>query len=443
VLVTGSLLYYATWGWPLVPILVGVSLATFELGPRVRHGPRRRLWLAAGVLLNLSALLGLKYVPLLWPGAGNWLATLSQAGGLLAARVFVALGVSYYTLQGISYLVDVHQGALEPSRSRLQFVLYMVYFPRLVSGPIERAREFLPQLSHDRQVDQAAIGRSVSLIALGVMRKVVIADPLRALIPPDLLQPPLAAQGGVLWVWLAALVFSIYNDFAGYTDIVRGVSGLFGIELSRNFEQPLLSWNFTQFWNRWHISLGHWLRDYIYYPLTRALLRRGRNPRRAAVVVAPALAAMLASAAWHQLSGPVLVWGAINGAYLVVERALTLRTGTGARAASPLWLRALGVPLVWALALVAAVPFISGQVWPVEAWHALIPPPYDAGVDVRPLLFMAIGLGLDLWQRAAGAELFFLRWPAWARAAGLVLVLAGSLYFAAFDWQPAFVYQGF
>ena len=443
VLVVGSLAYYASWGWPLVPILLGVSLATYRLGHLVRRGPRRRLWLAAGVLVNLSALLSLKYLPAVWPAAGNWLGELSRAGGFFAPRFLVPLGVSYYSLQGISYLIDSYQGAQVPTRSPLLFVLYMVYFPRLVSGPIERARHFLPQLLGDRQVDSAAVGQSVSLIALGIFRKLVVADPLRALLPDDLFQSPMEIGGGPLWVWLAALVFSIYNDFAGYTNIVRGVSGLFGIELSRNFEQPLLSWNFTEFWNRWHISLGHWLRDYIYYPIARALLRRGRNPRRFSVVALPALGTMLASAAWHQLSLPVLVWGGINGVYLSVERAITLRWGAAAKAGTPVWARMLGVPLVWGLALLAGIPFMSGQALPLEAWAAMVPTPYDAGIDVRPLLFMAVGLGLDLWQRRSGAELFFLDWPVWARAAGLLLVIASSLYFATFDWAPAFVYQGF
>jgi alginate O-acetyltransferase complex protein AlgI len=199
----------------------------------------------------------------------------TQAGGL---QILVPLGLSFYVLQTISYLVDVYRGQLKAERNWMNFALYLAYFPKIIAGPIERARSFLPKLAPARIVDNSMISRGVSLIFVGMVRKLLIADTLTAFILPDVFEVPAKYTPPELIGWLVIYAFALYNDFAGYTDIVRGISGLFGIELSSNFRVPYFSRNFTEFWSRWHITLSEWLRDYIYFPLSRALGRR--NPGR-------------------------------------------------------------------------------------------------------------------------------------------------------------------
>ena len=190
---------------------------------------------------------------------------LEQTGiqpGLGGLQIIIPLGLSYYVLQNISYLVDVYRGQIPASTNRVDFSLYLAYFPKMVAGPIERARTFLPILARPRRVDNQALSRSLILILVGLVRKLLIGDLLFAHIPWE----AFTGEPGVfskieLIAWLTVYAFALYNDFAGYTLIVRGVSGFFGIELSPNFRAPYFSRNFTEFWNRWHITLSEWLRD--------------------------------------------------------------------------------------------------------------------------------------------------------------------------------------
>jgi len=181
----------------------------------------------------------------------------------------------------------------------VHFALYLAYFPKLLAGPIERARSFLPRLTAAGDVTNDVLARSATLIVIGIGRKLLIADPLFSRIPAEVTVDPLQYPAPRLLVWLVAYAFALYNDFAGYTDIVRGVSGLFGIELSRNFAAPFFSRNFTELWTRWHITLSSWLRDYIYFPLSRALVRRNPNATHFVTLFVPPMVTMLVSGLWH------------------------------------------------------------------------------------------------------------------------------------------------
>src|SRR6185369_6319879 len=156
-------------------------------------------------------------------------------------------------------------------------------------------------------------------------------DPLAALVPADAFVSPARLGSALLATALVAYAFVLYNDFAGYTSIVRGVSSLFGIELSVNFRQPFFARSFTEFWNRWHVTLSTWVRDYVYLPLSRALLRRRRSLRNVPNLIVPPMAAMIASGVWHGAGLGFVLWGALHGMYLVGERLLALaRTATPA-----------------------------------------------------------------------------------------------------------------
>jgi hypothetical protein len=181
-------------------------------------------------------------------------------------KFILPVGLAYYTLQNISYLVDVRHKQIAASVDFIDFALYLAYFPKLLSGPIERARTFLPQLANPRRVDNETLARSFTLIIVGLLRKLLIASLFSGILFWNAFETPALYTAPELIGWIVIYGLFLYNDFAGYTSIVRGISGLFGIQLSHNFKQPYFARNLTEFWNNWHISLSHWLRDYIFFP---------------------------------------------------------------------------------------------------------------------------------------------------------------------------------
>jgi D-alanyl-lipoteichoic acid acyltransferase DltB (MBOAT superfamily) len=237
----------------------------------------------------------------------------------------------------------------------------MAYFPRVVAGPIIRAREFLPSLLAPRTLSAVAIADSAFLILQGLVRKVVIADLLFRLIPIGVFEQPREFSAPELAVWLFAYAFTLYNDFAGYTLIARGVSGLFGIPLPANFNAPYFARTFSEFWRRWHITLSDWLRDYIYMPTVRLLLRRNLTRTHVLSIVLPPLFTMLVSALWHDLSAGMLLWGGLHAVFLIGERIYTLTRPPGSSVSAPRWRQVVSAGLVFAL--VALVGCRFGRAW--------------------------------------------------------------------------------
>jgi D-alanyl-lipoteichoic acid acyltransferase DltB (MBOAT superfamily) len=246
--------------------------------------------------------------------------------------------------------------------------------------------------------------------------------------------------------WLVIYAFALYNDFAGYTDIVRGISGFFGIELSANFRAPYFSRNFTEFWQRWHITLSEWLRDYIYYPISRALSRSRFRYRRLANLVVPPLITMLVSGMWHGFSLNMILWGALHGSYLIFERIPALWRPIVANQDRPLWRQWLGMVVVFSLVILAWVPFRWELPAAFQLWGALlnwsnIVIRYRRMFLVLPLLI--ISLVLDFLQYRSEDEFVFLKWSPLAKAACLAIVLFWIFIVTAGNFEPPFVYQAF
>jgi len=448
-LLLASYVFLVTWAWQFAAVLLAVTAVNYWLGRQVgaQKGRRRGLlWL--GILFNVAAILHFKnqnfYLPELLALAGR----LVPGGAPSPALLFLLpLGLSYYTLQAISYLLDVSRGLLPASSSPVDFALYMAYFPKLVAGPIERARTFLPKLAQPRVVDNAQLARSLTLIVLGLVHKIVLADTLTAMIPADAFAQARRYSAPEMAVYLVAYGFALYNDFAGYTSLARGVSGLFGIELSPNFLQPYFSRTFTEFWTRWHISLSEWLRDYIYFPLGRALARRFPDRQHVANLVLPPLVTLLVSAAWHAtwLHRTVLVWGLLHGGYLIGERLLALGRPLPPPDRWPRRWQWVGGLTVFSLTTLAWVPFRegSGLGETLIVWSRLVDPRGWAMPDWRLLILIALSLGLDWLQWRRRDETVFLSWPLLARSALLALAVAAIVAGLSTGGSPPFVYQGF
>jgi alginate O-acetyltransferase complex protein AlgI len=300
VLLAASLVFFSALGVPaLVVALAGVTVASYVVGlilPLARSS--RGVWLWVGITVNLGVLASFKLLPASWFGT-------SVGSGLLAA-----VGVSYFTFQGVSYVVDVYMGAQKPERHLGYFALYMAFFPKVLQGPIERASDLLPQLRRRFEFDPDAFRAGAILFAWGLFKKVVVAD--RAGLIVDAIYgsvrlyqgPPLA-----LGTYLFAL--QLYCDFSGYTDMALGVARCFGIRLTPNFENPYGARSIVEFWRRWHISFSRWIFDYVFNPLQLALRDLGTAGLIVGLVVT-----FLVSGIWHGLGWTFVVWGLMHGVYM-------------------------------------------------------------------------------------------------------------------------------
>ncbi len=299
-----SLLAYWYWNHWTILLLLGVSLFTYLLGfaaapadesdTRQKSGRNRsRAAVAAAVCGCIGLLVFFKYA-----GLG----------------FVLPVGISFYTFQTLSYVFDVHRGALKPEQHFRDYLLYVSFFPQLVAGPIERSGHLLGQLHHPREILRSDRMYGAALILCGFVKKVVIADFIASYV--DLVYADAAASNGPMTV-MATVLFAIqiYCDFSGYSEIAVGAARLFGIHLMQNFRQPYLAVSFRDFWHRWHISLTGWFTDYVYKPLggsRRGQLRTCRN----------ILLVFLLSGIWHGAGLTFVVWGLLHGGFLIGERLL-------------------------------------------------------------------------------------------------------------------------
>ncbi|QWV95953.1 hypothetical protein KP005_11210 [Geomonas nitrogeniifigens] len=314
VLLGASLVFYAALRVPyLLAVLALVALATFWCGvaiggARELAAKRRLLW--AGIGIDLLTLVGMKYLPFLSANLQELARLLSVDAGIPQVHPFVAIGVSYYVFQAISYLIDIYLEIEEPERHFGYFALYLCFFPKLLQGPIERAGDLLPQLKQKYQVNRENLRIGALLFLWGLFKKVVIADRLGSYVD-NVYRDVHAYQGLQLALATYAYGFQVYLDFSGYTDMALGSALLFNIRLTQNFNSPYLATSIADFWRRWHISLSRWILDYIFKPL-QMQWRSGRNWGTAAAL----FAAFLVSGIWHGAGWGFVVWGGLHGLYM-------------------------------------------------------------------------------------------------------------------------------
>jgi D-alanyl-lipoteichoic acid acyltransferase DltB (MBOAT superfamily) len=460
-----SIGFIATWSWQFVLLLVLFSIVNFSLAQQVeKHSSHAAQWSTGGIVFNVAFLFLLKYNQFYMPAFSRWLANLGIASTNGITPFIVPIGISFLAVQAISTLLDIKNKRVAAEKDFVRFSTYLLYFPKLLSGPIERMRLFLPRLENPKPLDRALFERSLALLLIGLFRKIVIADPLFNMIPANAFVQPLQYQGQHLVFWLLAYSFALYNDFVGYTNIIRGVSLWFGIELTNNFNLPYLAHNFTEFWNRWHISLSQWLRDYIFFPTARSLMKRFSPRTHWINIVIPPMITMLVSGAWHGLAWNLLMWGGLHGIFQIVERLWSLRKNARPVEEQPGWRKNLGTVFTFSLAALAWVPFrmpvnIAIQYWqglfrwtmpdiysfrlmlvgklPEQTWASLeIPNPLLVGVLVIAIIF-------DIQQSRSKREEFILDWPRLQVILLVVVLLFTTLLSVLSDQVAPFVYQGF
>ena len=313
-ILAASLTFYAVGAGSTVLVLIASIWVNQFLAIRLEPAPptRRKALLAIGVALNLLGLAYYKYGTFTWTLAGDAAAMIGLKPLSAAPSIPLPIGISFFTFQAISYLVDVYRREVSQAGSYGEFATYHSLFPQLVAGPIVRYRELKSEML-DRPIDRLALTEGAYRFCLGLGKKIVIADNLATVADAMFALP--AGELGCPHAWLGILCYSlqIYFDFSGYSDMAIGLGRLLGFHFPENFDQPYRSANITEFWRRWHMTLSRWFRDYVYIPL-------GGNRRGNLRTFAHLWIVFLLCGLWHGAGLTFVVWGLYHGLLLIIER---------------------------------------------------------------------------------------------------------------------------
>ena len=431
---------YVFYGWvhPWYALMLGAStLADFFLARLLLSRPaQKRMFMALSLVLNLGVLAFFKYFNFFAPSFAESLASMGWKADPLLLSIALPAGLSFYTLKKLGYMLDLSRGTLQPAKSLADFALYVSFFPQIVAGPIDRPQKLLPQIEAPRQWKPELLYNAWPLIVFGFFKKIVVADSIKVIVDQifSLNQP-----GGFLLI-AGALGFTlqILADFSAYTDIARGLALLLGFETSENFRQPYLSLTPTDFWNRWHITLSTWLRDYVFFPTRRALMRARTRLPDFWLQSIPPLVTMFVSGLWHGAGWTFVVWGLYYGVLITVYQLAGVR---GDWKPASLWGRGLAWLLMFTLIVFGWMIFRA----PSLTWllHGLFQTPFvrsqaeavTALVALSTALFYSLPLlikwGLDRLPRESWLQ------AAWYAAASLaILAFLGSA-------SPDFIYFQF
>lgn len=316
----GSLFFY-TWGAPkfVFVLLAAIAFDYFVVHQMVAvQGKARKRWLAFGIVVNVVLLLYFKYANFFVDNVNSAIEAFGGVG-FDFYKVALPIGISFFTFQKLSYIIDVYRGPYQPLKNPMDHGLYVILFPQLIAGPIVRYKDIADQLRERRateNIDYRVSG--MYRFILGLARKILIADQLGE-VAQAIFETPVDNLGfGAAWLGALAYTFQIYFDFAGYSDMAIGFGKMMGFRFPENFNFPYISKSITEFWRRWHITLGKWMKDYLYLPLGGNRKGRYRTYLNLWLV-------FLISGWWHGASWNFVIWGAWHGLFLVIERRFLLR----------------------------------------------------------------------------------------------------------------------
>jgi D-alanyl-lipoteichoic acid acyltransferase DltB (MBOAT superfamily) len=301
-LVSSYYFYMCSIPW-YITVILAITLIDFWAGIQIQDAaekPTKRLYLIISIISNFGLLFTLKY-------AGFFASTFGWNAPFL--RFILPLGISFHTFQAVSYTVEVYRGRYPAERNLLTYALYVAFFPQMVAGPIERPYNLLPQFHTDKVLNYQRFTSGVRLALWGLFKKVAVADLLSPAVSAAYSHPQ-NFSGPILALATFFFAVQIYCDFSGYTDIAIGIARMMGYDLMINFRQPYFSRSIGEFWNRWHISLSTWFRDYLYIPLGGNRVPKPRYFLNLMVV-------FLVSGLWHGANWTFVVWGALHGFYVI------------------------------------------------------------------------------------------------------------------------------
>jgi len=309
-----SCLFYAAWDYRYLGLLLLISGIDYVAAAQIDRTPvssRRRAWMIFSIITNLGCLAYFKYTDFFIHSLNGILGGYGRSIPLL--HVFLPAGISFYTFKSMSYTIDVYRRELRPCRTLIEYAMFVSFFPDLIAGPIVRASVFLPQLDTIIGPTRTRLRDGGSLFLVGLGKKLLIADQVGP-IADAVFQNPAAWSCGMAWTGLIAYTMQIYCDFSGYSDMALGTTRMLGYDLPENFRMPYLAADVSEFWQRWHITLSQWLRDYVYIPL-------GGNRKGASRTYVNLMLTMLLGGLWHGAGWNFVFWGALHGAALCIHRA--------------------------------------------------------------------------------------------------------------------------
>jgi alginate O-acetyltransferase complex protein AlgI len=310
VLLVASNLFYASWRAEFLSLLWLTTIIDYvvtRLMPLVSRKAARRGLLAVSLTCNLGMLLFFKYFALL----ANTFLAFTHPGEYEPVNILLPLGISFYTFQTLGYVIDVYRDKRAPEPHLGYFAVYVMYFPQLIAGPIERAGRILPQLRTEQRFDTRRAAAGGALMLIGYFKKLVIADRL-ALFVPMIMADPKAFSPGIVTTFAFGSIYQYYADLSGYADIAIGSSLIMGIVLAQNFNRPLAAVSISQFWQRWHITVTNWFRDYVYLPVARSARGAWRKPLATMVTI-------VIISFWHGAAWTWLASGVVAGGLMIAE----------------------------------------------------------------------------------------------------------------------------
>jgi len=311
-LLVASYFFYACWDWRFLFLLLFSTALDYFTGIQMveaKNQGRKKFWFWLSIIVNLGFLGVFKYYNFFADSFSETLFGLGFQANFWTLQVILPVGISFYTFHGLSYVIDIYKGRIQPERNIITYSLFVAYFPLLVAGPIERATHLLPQIKKHRFFDYTKAVDGVHQIIWGLFKKVVIADNC-ALYANDIFDHYQSMNSLSLILGAIYFAFQIYGDFSGYSDIALGTSKLFGIDLLRNFNYPYFSRDIAEFWRRWHISLSSWFRDYLYIPLGGSQGGMGMKIRNTFII-------FLVSGFWHGANWTFIVWGTLHAMFFL------------------------------------------------------------------------------------------------------------------------------
>ncbi|MCV6628463.1 MAG: MBOAT family protein [Flavobacteriaceae bacterium] len=312
-LLIASYVFYGWWDWRFLFLIAFSSILDYYLGLAIHQSEKhKKRYLQVSIFANLGLLAIFKYFNFF---IDSWIDLWNMFGYEMShstLQIILPVGISFFTFQTMSYSIDIYRGNLKPTNDFVVFATFVSLFPQLVAGPIERASNLIPQIAHKRRWSHERFQNGLFQIVVGFFRKVVVADSIGSLVD-SIYNNPEIHNSSTIAMAVFLYSFQIYFDFSGYSDIAIGTAKLLGFDFKRNFNLPYFSSSITEFWRRWHISLSSWLRDYLYIPLggnRNGILMQYRN----------LFLTMLLGGLWHGSSWNFVIWGAIHGILLGIEK---------------------------------------------------------------------------------------------------------------------------
>ena len=309
-LLAASIFFFACFNWTFLFLLFFSIALDFFIAHKIFESKNhRKSWFYLSIIVNLCFLGVFKYFNFFIDNFSQALTAFGFEPHISTLRIILPIGISFYTFHGLSYIIDVYKGKINPVKSFVDYSLFVSFFPLLVAGPIERASHLLPQIQSKRVFDYSKTVNGLKQILWGLVKKIVIADNC-AFYVNQIFDNPNDYSGSTLVIGAVLFSFQIYGDFSGYTDIALGTARMLGIELLQNFSFPYFSRDIAEFWRRWHISLSSWFKDYVYIPLGGSLGSRFQTIRNIFII-------FLLSGFWHGANWTFLFWGLLHALFFI------------------------------------------------------------------------------------------------------------------------------